>query len=344
MFWLYFFIVYCLISGVLTYKFITSSMSYLNDQDFDFLKKYRFSERSDYNNWSKIEMILCGIFLFIPRLILIVIILIIMIILQYILLLFYCFKIDHSCHNFKIISNKIINYGSRIILFCFGYYWIKRQFIATKKGSNYGDLMNVKVIIANHIAFTDIFALTLLNPIPSLLAKSAIRNIPIIGKLADILNCIYVDRSKKDARSDVINILKNRIKHMKDHNYINPILIFPEGTTNNGTTIFEFKKGAFILEEKIRIIILDYRGTRLNPAFNLVSFGNSIVLQLLQLYGNLKIIELDIIVNTSDFKDWESVAEYCRTIMAKYGDFKLSNGNYALKTEAENYLNTSINK
>ena len=69
---------------------------------------------------------------------------------------------------------------------------------------------------------------------------------PVINKLTDGLQSIYIDNSDATKRENALEILKERAIQIEDLGQDwNPFCVFPEGTTTNGTGIIKFKKGAF---------------------------------------------------------------------------------------------------
>jgi hypothetical protein len=57
------------------------------------------------------------------------------------------------------------------------------------------------------------------------------------------------------------------------------MMIFPEGTTNNGLFLMEFKKGAFIDHKPIKIQALTF-DSLVNPCWNLINVLPNIILML----------------------------------------------------------------
>uniref|UniRef100_A0A914DLZ0 Phospholipid/glycerol acyltransferase domain-containing protein n=1 Tax=Acrobeloides nanus TaxID=290746 RepID=A0A914DLZ0_9BILA len=73
---------------------------------------------------------------------------------------------------------------------------------------------------------------------------------------------IWFERSESKDRSHVVNILK---EHVDDPNKL-PILIFPEGTCINNTSVMMFKKGSFEVGAKVYPIAMKY-DSRFGDAF-----------------------------------------------------------------------------
>ncbi|CAE7427291.1 lpcat1, partial [Symbiodinium natans] len=68
-----------------------------------------------------------------------------------------------------------------------------------------------------------------------------------------------VDRSDPKSRSATIKAIEDHVaswKHGKQ-----PLLLFPEGTTSNGESLLEFKKGAFVPGVAVRPAVLCYTGS-----------------------------------------------------------------------------------
>jgi lysophosphatidylcholine acyltransferase/lyso-PAF acetyltransferase len=57
------------------------------------------------------------------------------------------------------------------------------------------------------------------------------------------------------------------------------MMVFPEGTTNNGQCLMEFKKGAFIDHKPIKIQALTY-DSLVNPCWNLMNVLPNLILML----------------------------------------------------------------
>jgi len=90
------------------------------------------------------------------------------------------------------------------------------------------------LVVANHISWADIHALTSIIPV-RFIAKSEIRNWPILGYLANKANALFIDRAKRHDAAKTVNSTK--LSLIAGDN----ICLFPEGTTTDGTELKVFK-------------------------------------------------------------------------------------------------------
>lgn len=92
------------------------------------------------------------------------------------------------------------------------------------------------------------------EPMAGFLGKRETLKVPLTKYLVGPLNFMLVGRDKKDSkevREKLISEIQDRqIKAEKGET--KPLGIYPEGATTNGTSLLEFKKGAFMSLRKVK--------------------------------------------------------------------------------------------
>lgn len=92
------------------------------------------------------------------------------------------------------------------------------------------------LIVANHISWIDIWAIKQAFPV-NFVAKSEVRNWPIIGWLAQQVGTLFIERAR---RHDTGRTASSMEAGLRDHACL---CLFPEGTTTDGTDLKPFKTG-----------------------------------------------------------------------------------------------------
>ena len=132
--------------------------------------------------------------------------------------------------------NLFIRGMSRLLLFVvFGFYYIPTKYPQEhlRKWP--------KIITPNHISIYDALIVVYLTG-SVFVSKQELKSVPVVGTLMRALGCVFVDRSTKSARRELINIIK---KHCENEDNP-PLCIFPQGTNSNTKMLTRFKPGAFI--------------------------------------------------------------------------------------------------
>lgn len=92
--------------------------------------------------------------------------------------------------------------------------------------------------VANHLSWLDILALGGATP-TFFISKDDVDGWPLVGTLARIGGTIFIDReSRRAARGQVDQLGTALLGHY-------PVTLFPEGTTNDGLTLFPFRPALF---------------------------------------------------------------------------------------------------
>lgn len=92
--------------------------------------------------------------------------------------------------------------------------------------------------VANHVSWIDIFVLNSVRP-TSFIAKSEIRNWPIIGWLVAGSGTVFIERGRRHAVRAVGHEMKSRFDQGE------AIGLFPEGTTSPGFDVAPFHSSLF---------------------------------------------------------------------------------------------------
>lgn len=81
----------------------------------------------------------------------------------------------------------------------------------------------------------------------------------------------------------------------------NILLIFPEASTSNNTSIVQFKKGAFFNLLPVAPVGLKYSSSFFNPANDVLNVVPHMALMASQLYSTFEIVELPVFAPNEHF-------------------------------------------
>jgi 1-acyl-sn-glycerol-3-phosphate acyltransferase len=82
------------------------------------------------------------------------------------------------------------------------------------------------LLAANHVSWLDIFVINAIQP-AHFVAKSDIRSWPLVGLLCDRSGTIFVERSRRTAVREVLQVMDDRLAKQ------GIVAVFPEGTTGD---------------------------------------------------------------------------------------------------------------
>lgn len=100
------------------------------------------------------------------------------------------------------------------------------------------------LFVCNHTSYLDIPVLGSLLP-ACFIAKAEVASWPLIGVLSKLQNTVFIER-----RSNQINEQRDKLK--KQFAMGRSLILFPEGTSSEGTTVLPFKSGLFSIVEETR--------------------------------------------------------------------------------------------
>lgn len=89
------------------------------------------------------------------------------------------------------------------------------------------------MVVANHVSWVDIFALSALQP-AAFISKAEVRQWPLFGWLACRNDTIFLKRGSRGHARQINEI----IAHYLDEGRV--VAVFPEGTTTDGTRVLHF--------------------------------------------------------------------------------------------------------
>ena len=92
-------------------------------------------------------------------------------------------------------------------------------------------------VFANHISYLDILALISVAPV-RFLAKEEVRAMPVVGRVAAAIGCVFVKREDKKSRAEARGVLA-QVERFP------PIVLFVEGKRGPGHELLPFRYGAF---------------------------------------------------------------------------------------------------
>jgi len=132
------------------------------------------------------------------------------------------------------------------------------------------------LVVANHVSWLDMYALNAVAG-ARFVAKSEVRGWPFFGTIAERFDTLFIVRgSYRDAarmRTEVARVLRAGAR----------VVVFPEGTTSDGTTVGHFHpalfQSAIDARAPVQPVAIRYRDARGGPSPAPVFVGDTTVLE-----------------------------------------------------------------
>ena len=196
---------------------------FLGNKDVMSNSKYPAFTRDDYPKWNKLQFFIFGFFFALPKLVMLVTSTIGAYLGLSFLAIVFRVKDYTKPQNplFVKYVTLVMQIYCRFCLFCYGFLWISKKSIKANK-SNMKNLKNVpdcdhSVLVSNHTTFIDIFYYASQGVPICYITNHMVKGYPIVGKVASTMQCIFLNRCNKSARTDCLQSMKQRIQNMKDH-------------------------------------------------------------------------------------------------------------------------------
>jgi 1-acyl-sn-glycerol-3-phosphate acyltransferase len=100
--------------------------------------------------------------------------------------------------------------------------------------TTHGSIPSSGLLVCNHLSYLDVIVLSSILPCV-FVAKRDVVAWPLFGFLASAAGTIFVDRERKLCSSKVVDLVENAIASGS------VVVLFPEGTSSDGSTVLPFK-------------------------------------------------------------------------------------------------------
>ena len=112
----------------------------------------------------------------------------------------------------------------------------------------HGSMPSSGLLVSNHLSYLDIVVLSSIRPCV-FVAKRDVANWPLFGWLAYAAGTIFVDRERKFSSRKVVNGIRGAIAGGS------VVVLFPEGTSSDGSAVLPFKPALLEAAVQVRCVI-----------------------------------------------------------------------------------------
>jgi len=95
-----------------------------------------------------------------------------------------------------------------------------------------------RLLVSNHVTFLDPFVIDAVLP-ASFVAKMEIGGWPVIGRIANAVGTIYIERERKRSLLGIAEAMQKALLQGRN------VLMFPEGTTSSGLSLIKMHSNLF---------------------------------------------------------------------------------------------------
>ena len=247
--------------------------------------RYMAYRRRDTHLWTRWRLYLFGIPLMLPRFLLI-------------LVCVFCHGLISAAAlcGAEVGDNVLISPMRRKIVKLSSFFWTRLLLIAagfwrvTEKGARDP---RACVIVCNHSSWVDIMYFLSAQELPSFLANAGVKRMPLIGTIAIAMHSVFFNRTSKDDRASTLSIVEERQRRIYAQEGFPQLLLFPEGTTTNGSGLLYFRKGAFITGVPVQPVAIRYPFRHFSPTMDSIPMLPQVILLCCQLYNSMEVTRME---------------------------------------------------
>eukprot|EP00127_Corallochytrium_limacisporum_P007173 Clim_evm46s243 gene=Clim_evmTU46s243 len=234
--------------------------------------------------------------------------------------------------------NRIL---ARACLFFFGCQWIEHHTVDTLNVDGRiiaraasSPKQRPPLIISNHLSYLDILVFMVVYNC-SFVAQDSVGDLRIVGKVARGIKCLFVGGPNQSGQS-VTQRINERAQAITAEPTVMPrLLVFPEGTTENGRAWIRFRSGAFVGGHAVQPVVLQFPYGRFSPSWESVRTPYHWFRMLTQFHNRVKIIEMPPYVpNEEELDNAKLYADGVCKAMCQIGRVKAVNATRDTKLKA----------
>ena len=110
--------------------------------------------------------------------------------------------------------------------------------------TTYGTFLSSGLLVSNHLSYLDIIVLSSIRPCV-FVAKRNVASWPLFGWLAKAAGTVFVDRGRRFQTRKGVDVIESAIASGS------VVVLFPEGTSSDGSTVLPFKSA--LLESAVKL-------------------------------------------------------------------------------------------
>jgi len=225
------------------------------------------------------------------------------------------------------------NFWSTFVTFAGSMLMISAGFSRIVSHGALADASQRKILVGNHVCVIEVVYLFLHGAMPSFVSSVTNLAIPFFPAIAKASDSIMLDRAAASSRDATLRAIMQRARDPSAD--ATPLMIFPEGTCNAGSALFQFKRGAFEPGEPIQMVCFKFPARHFQMTWNGRAANGNDLLDLVfrmmcQFVNHMEVVFLPVYHPTAEEKaDPKLYAAHAQKMMAAVLREPISNAAYA---------------